>query len=254
MVKLLQPRITIPQICDTRIVHISHSIWTQLEKRNEWIYFIPSSDSVTIVCPNKEPVEVVLRYTGKLKIQSGCKGYSKTALLSTESEIRVNTSRNGGDLLSKVDSEFECCESLGISVNLSHVDLDMKFKYVVTHVEDLKYASFKISELEKLTREQEWKNKHTQHHKTYSILVYIVLSILITYGLYKLGKFLAHRCRTNKTIQAIAASTADHLGLTTESSGTGSIVNISIKTSNESIATNPEAIPLRDLEGATDHA
>jgi hypothetical protein len=197
MVKLFQPRVTIQQICDTRIVHISHSIWTRLEKRNEWIYFIPSSDSVTIACPNKEPVEVVLRYTGKLKIQSGCKGYNKTALLSTESEIRVNTSRNGGDLLSKVDSEFECCESLGISINLSHVDLDMKFKHVVTHVEDLKYASFKISELEKLTREQEWKNKHTQHHKTYSILVYIALSILMTYGLYKLGKFVAHRCRTN---------------------------------------------------------
>jgi hypothetical protein len=66
----------------------------------------------------------------------------------------------------------------------------MKFKHIVTHAEDLKYASFKISELEKLTREQEWKNKHMLSHKTYSALVYIVLTILTLYGIYKLGKFM----------------------------------------------------------------
>ncbi|PNF24653.1 hypothetical protein B7P43_G18128, partial [Cryptotermes secundus] len=127
VVKLLQPRRTIPQSCDTRVVCITHTVWTQLERRNEWIYFIPSSDSVTIVCPNKEPVEVLLTHTGKLEIQAGCKGYTKTALLSTIKEIKVNDSRNGGDLLSKVGAEFECCEQLGSHLNLSHIDLDMKF-------------------------------------------------------------------------------------------------------------------------------
>jgi hypothetical protein len=52
-IKLLQPRLSIPKICDTRIVQLAHTIWTQLEKRNEWIYFIPSSDSLTILCPEK---------------------------------------------------------------------------------------------------------------------------------------------------------------------------------------------------------
>jgi hypothetical protein len=135
MVKLLQPRINIRKICDTRVVQITHTVWTQLEKRNEWIYFIPSSDSITILCPEKEPIDVVLRNTGKLKIEAGCKGYSQTALLSTKNEIKVNTSRCGGDLLSKVESQFNCCEQLGISINLSNIDLDLKFKQVVTHME-----------------------------------------------------------------------------------------------------------------------
>jgi capsule polysaccharide export protein KpsE/RkpR len=129
----------------------------------------------------------------------------------------------------------------------------MKFKHIVTHVEDLKYASFKISELEKSTREQEWKNKHMLSHKTYSALVCIVLSILTLYGLYKLGQFVAKHCKSSKTLQAIAATTTDHLGIFTESSGTGNTVNTNIKTSNESLAVNPEAIPLQNLDVASTH-
>lgn len=88
--------------------------------------------------------------------------------------------------MSHVESDFDCSKSLGISINLSHIDLDMKFKHTVTHVEDLKYASFKISVLEKLTREHEWKNKHAQYRETYSALTHITLSIFKLYGLYKL--------------------------------------------------------------------
>jgi hypothetical protein len=81
---------------------------------------------------------LVLRGTGKLGIQSGCKGYSLTVLLTTQNTIQVNTSRRGGDLLSKVESHFECREQLGTSINLSHIELDMKLKHVVTHMDDLK--------------------------------------------------------------------------------------------------------------------
>jgi hypothetical protein len=34
-------------------------------------------------------------------------------------------------------------------------------------------------------------------------------------------------------------------------SGTGNIVNIEIKTSNESLALNPEAIPLQNIDGGS---
>jgi hypothetical protein len=95
--------------------------------------------------------------TGKLNIDLGCKGYSLTALLITTNEIQVNYTRRGGDLLSKVETQFECCEQLGTSINFTHMELDMKLKPTVTHTEDLKYASYRISELEKLAAEQEWK-------------------------------------------------------------------------------------------------
>jgi hypothetical protein len=76
-------------------------VWTKLEKRNEWIYFIPTRDSVLIVCAKKEPVEVLISHTGKLAIQAGCKGYTETAILSTVSEFKVNASGKGSDLLSR---------------------------------------------------------------------------------------------------------------------------------------------------------
>jgi hypothetical protein len=252
VIKLLQPRVTIPKSCDTRIVSIINPVWTKLEDRNEWIYFIPSRDSVTIVCANKEPMEIVISGTGKLTIQAGCKGYTKTALLTTLSEIKINASEKGGDLLSKVDAEFDCCDQLSSRINLSHIDLDMKFKHIVNQVEDLKFASYKISELEKLAREHEWKSKYTGYHTTYSVLAYLFTSIVTIYGIYKLVRFILPYCKRSATLKAIAASTTEQFGLTTEASGRGNIVNINIKTSNESISSLPEDIPLRNLEQNTD--
>jgi hypothetical protein len=71
---------------------------------------------------------------------------------------------------------------------MSHTKLDMKLKHVVTHMKDLKFVSYKISELENLSREKEWKWKHIQYHKTYSVLTYISMAVIILYGLYRLAK------------------------------------------------------------------
>jgi hypothetical protein len=64
-VKLMQPRVGIPRICDMRVVHVDHTIWTQLETRNEWVYFMPVSDGITIVCQEEEPVQIKLTGTKK---------------------------------------------------------------------------------------------------------------------------------------------------------------------------------------------
>jgi hypothetical protein len=82
-------------------------------------------------------------------------------------------------------------------------------------------------------------------------LAYILTSIVIVYGLYKLVRFLFPYCKRNTALKTIAASTTEHLGLTAESSGRGNVVNINIKTSNESIASHPEEISLRNLEQVT---
>jgi hypothetical protein len=60
-------------------------------------------------------------------------------------------------------------------------------------------------------------------------------------------RFIFPYCKRITALQAIAASTTEHLGLTTESSGRGNVVNINIKTSNESIASHP----LRNLGQVT---
>jgi hypothetical protein len=67
MVKMLQPRGNVPTICEKRVVEISNSVWTQLEN-NEWIYFVPTSESVTILCSDKPPTDVIVSGIGKLGI------------------------------------------------------------------------------------------------------------------------------------------------------------------------------------------
>jgi adenosylmethionine-8-amino-7-oxononanoate aminotransferase len=81
----------------------------------------------------------------------------------------------------------------------------------------LKFASFKISELEKLAREHEWKSKYAEYHTAYSLLAFIFTSVVIIYVLYKLVRFVFPYCKTNTALKAIAASTTEHLGSTTES-------------------------------------
>lgn len=228
-IKLLQPRLNIPKL--------THTIWTQLENRNEWIYFIPMKDSITILCPDKEPLDVVLTSTGKLTIRPGCKGYGLTALLATKTDVSANTTKRGGDLLSRVEPQYELCS--------------MHYKHVVSHVEDLKYASFKVSELEKKLKEQEWKHQHSQHHKVYSVIVYIILTLISMYGVYRLGRFLVRRwLNKNKTIRAIMGPNTDAES-STGLGGARNVVNISIKTSNESLTGNPEAIPLQEMDSGS---
>jgi hypothetical protein len=176
-------------------------------------------------------MDVTLTGTGKLSIQSNCKGYISTALLATTSDITVNNSKYGGDLLSKVGSRFECCEDLGITSNLSHIELNMKLKHIVSHVEDFKYASFKISEVVKMVKEQEWKNKHTQYHKTYSTSGYMVITLIVLYGIYRWTRFILKRWKKGKLLAAITGTT-EISGSSAQTREGGDVVNNNIKTSN----------------------
>jgi hypothetical protein len=63
VVLLLQSRGNIPPSCDQRVVELSKSVWTQLNI-NDWIYFIPRSEGITILCREKPPVDVTISGIG----------------------------------------------------------------------------------------------------------------------------------------------------------------------------------------------
>jgi hypothetical protein len=107
----------------------------------------------------------------------------------------------------------------------------MKYKHIISHVEELKYASLKVSELEEKIKEQEWKHQHTQYHNAYSAFAYILITLISVYGIYRLGRFVWRRRLGNKTVKAIVGTTED-VELSARSSGTRNVVNINIKTSN----------------------
>jgi hypothetical protein len=68
-VKLIHPRQGIPKSCETRIMELTNTVWEQL--MNQWIYFSPATDSVTILCNEKKPIDIVLK---GISIDSGLQG------------------------------------------------------------------------------------------------------------------------------------------------------------------------------------
>ena len=85
-VLMLQKRETLLLECDTRLVRLSRTVWTQL-RNNTWIYFAPILDTITILCNNENPVDVSLKGIGKLQVHPGCKGYGTTAILYGNSNV-----------------------------------------------------------------------------------------------------------------------------------------------------------------------
>jgi uncharacterized membrane protein YvbJ len=131
----------------------------------------------------------------------------------------------------KVNLEYDCCEGLSVKVNISTISVNTSFKHVVSHLDDLKIASRRISD-EHMIREQEWKRLHTSSHNTYSALIYVCLLLIVLYVLYKLYNFFKNKARCVKAI--------------TDANGSGNVVNIKIHTSNESLAVAQEDVPSRD--------
>jgi len=97
----LQPRGSVPPSCDKQVVEISNSVWTQLAN-NEWIYFVPLTESVTILCMDKPPVDVIVSGISKSGISANCKGYGKSALFQTHSILDVSNPGYESDFMSRV--------------------------------------------------------------------------------------------------------------------------------------------------------
>jgi hypothetical protein len=64
---------SLPLVCDTRIVRLSHTVWTQLAN-NSWIHFAPFPDTMTILCHGKSPTAVAIKGVGKLQVSLSCRG------------------------------------------------------------------------------------------------------------------------------------------------------------------------------------
>jgi len=122
MVTLLQPRGSVLPRCDKLVVEISDSVWTQLTN-NEWIYFVPTIESVKILCTDKPPVDVIVSRVGKLGISADCKGDGKSALFQTHSILDKSNPGYERDFMSRVHLEYDCCEKLNVKFNISTVHL-----------------------------------------------------------------------------------------------------------------------------------
>jgi hypothetical protein len=77
--------------------------------------------------------------------------------------------------------------------------------------------------------------------------MYISVTVIIIYGLYRVAQFLVTSWRRCKTLRAIAGTT-ESSNFPAGASGTANVTNINIQTNIESLARNSEAIPLQNIE------
>ena len=138
----------------------------------------------------------------------------------------------GGDLLSPAPLQHDCCEELGVAFNLTGLSLEISQRYVVPHLDDLRYASKKVSDLEKETAEQEKLNQHFIRHHVYSIAIYVIASIILIYAIYKLFMFVRKYCYVFPCVRTETNKLSKMLP-PPEVNGQGNTVNTNINTSNE---------------------
>ena len=159
---------------------LTHTVCTQVNDK-EWIYYAQGTESMTVLCNDRDSVDLLLKGAGKLVIDSICKGYSKAVLLQPMRSLFANSYNNRDSQLIQVKLHNECCEELGTRLNLNTLKLDLNFRETTSHADDLSYAGIKVKDLETHVLEHEWKEKHSNAHYGYSIGLYVILGLLCSY-------------------------------------------------------------------------
>jgi hypothetical protein len=109
---------------------------------NEWIYFAPRPDVLTVLCPKQDPSDIEFTGTGKLTLQSACKAYGSRVLLQA---LTIKTSSNTErDIIPPLSLEFDCCLPEGKTVKLDNIQLELPMKNIVNRLEDLRLANHKV--------------------------------------------------------------------------------------------------------------
>ena len=55
----------VPDSGEMKFVQLTHTVWTKIND-NEWIYYTPGTDSKTVSCADRDPVDIPLKGAVKL--------------------------------------------------------------------------------------------------------------------------------------------------------------------------------------------
>ena len=162
-----------------QISKLSNTLLTQFTN-NSWIYFASHPDIMTILCHNNKPVDLRLKGVGKLQVYPGCKGYSTSDLLYGSSIVGNTSAQITEHLVSQIDLQYACCQELGVKINFRQLPVEVAYWETVAYLDDLRYASRKVSDLLEGANEQEWKNNHVAYRNTHCFVCF-VSSVIFAY-------------------------------------------------------------------------
>lgn len=122
-------------------------------------------------CPKQEPSDIEITGTEKLILHSTCKAYGSRVLI--QAQIIKTSNNTEKDIIPSLSLGFDCCMSKGKAVKLDNIQVELPMKSIVNHLEDLRLASHKVEDVDRLISEQEWKIKQTKFDYHLSFLSYI---------------------------------------------------------------------------------
>ena len=138
---------------------------------NEWIFVALCPDIFTILCLKQEPSDIEIEGTGKLKLHSSCKAYGARVLIQAQTVVSFNNTEK--DIIPPLSLDYDCCNFAGKNVELKDIHLELLLKNVVNRLDDLRLASHKVDEVNRLIFEQEWKIKRSTFDYNLLFLSYI---------------------------------------------------------------------------------
>jgi hypothetical protein len=124
-----------------------------------------------VLCSGQEPSDVEIHGTGKLKLHSMCKGYGSKVLI--QAQVNITSNNTGKNIIPPLSLDYDCCLSGDGNNKLNKIHLDPPIKSVVNHLDDLRLASYRVEEVEKLISEKELNLKHSSINYHLSFLSYV---------------------------------------------------------------------------------
>lgn len=188
-IKLLQGTSKIPDICDRRIVNLDRGIFIQLHTSNTWLFAVPSPESLTISCTNRDkPIDVVLKSCGSVTISKQCKAYSASIMLVPHDNIIQ--SKMFSEFVPPLELSSDCCETKELKNNFNFSDLllNENYKSLSKHIPELNLASHKLDEIERLADDIQKKDNASKYQYSGSIIAYILALIMVILIIYKIYK------------------------------------------------------------------
>lgn len=191
-VLLYQSANEIPDICDKRIVHLDQITFIQLNQKNSWLFVTPKNEILSLSCKNSNvPTDVILSNAGKITISGGCKGFSGSAMLSTEDNVASSVVNS--DFIPAIDLKIGLCENNSVPLNLTYFTLNNKYQHLTAHIDDLNMASHKLKDIERLAAELQEEGRYEILSKSVPWVAYILAIIFMLYICYKIYR----KCRNN---------------------------------------------------------
>jgi hypothetical protein len=123
------------------------------------------------LCSKQEPTDIEIEGTGKLGLHSNCKAYGARVLIQTQRVVSFNNSAR--DIIPPLFLDYDCCDFTGKDVKLKDIHLELPMKNLVNSLDDLRLASHKVDEGNKLILEQERKIKQSTSYSHLSFLSYM---------------------------------------------------------------------------------